>query len=588
MLSLFLGELEGPAEAPAGEAAAVAVAGTPGLRERDRWLAGRPAWTEASWWDVELREDVRALLWLPAGPGLAGALFALPARSRCSLSHVRDRVLQHPAPGSAQGWPCACQVIVAAAWEACAAWVATGAAHALVRAVGPEPVEVDVGGGRRQVVDPAREQLAVALRCSPAAMVNRVGSARALVAQPALVDLVATGGITPWAGRLVTEHLVDLDAEQASLVVAHVVERVQSRLASGRRPYHSAEVNRLARQARLRVCPQAEAESRVRAFASRRVVVTPQRDGLATLVAELAETDAHRIHRRLTAMAAGLQADAAADSAAGVGLPEPRTRDQLRADILVDLLLRQEGTLPAPGGFPIGALGGTCGIAVAGRGGVPGDGLAEAASAQEPGGPLPTGGGDGGRAELCSACSGRRRSVGPEVNVIVSLATLLGLREDPAEVPGVGPVPAEVARELAADGTWRAWIIEAAGAVAATGSLGYVPSPAVARLVRAREPYCMFPGCRQPASRCDLDHVIPWPRGTTAPENLGPLCRRHHGLKTHVGWELVVGGGGPTVGGSPPGEGLQAAAWRWRTPAGVSIADGADPPLPGLAELPSA
>ena len=125
-----------------------------------------------------------------------------------------------------------------------------------------------------------------------------------------------------------------------------------------------------------------------------------------------------------------------------------------------------------------------------------------------------------------------------EIQVIVSLETLLGLTEDPAEVPGLGPVPAEVARALACDGRWRAWVADATGAVTATGTRGYVPSAALARLIRAREPRCRFPGCHQPATRCDLDHAVPWPHGPTTADNLGPLCRRHHNLKTHTPWAL--------------------------------------------------
>jgi hypothetical protein len=153
--------------------------------------------------------------------------------------------------------------------------------------------------------------------------------------------------------------------------------------------------------------------------------------------------------------------------------------------------------------------------------------------------------------------------------VIITVDTLLGLTQDPAEIPGLGPIPADVARTLAADGRWTAWITNATGVVTATGTTSYTPTAAVARLVRAREPHCRFPGCRQPATRCDLDHAIPWPRGSTAPENLGPLCRRHHQLKTHGGWSL------DPQSGPDPG----TVTWRWRTPAGLTVRDGPEPPL---------
>jgi 5-methylcytosine-specific restriction endonuclease McrA len=49
---------------------------------------------------------------------------------------------------------------------------------------------------------------------------------------------------------------------------------------------------------------------------------------------------------------------------------------------------------------------------------------------------------------------------------------------------------------------------------------------------------CQFPGCNQPAKRCDLDHRTPWQNGgTTCPDNLTALCRRHHRAK-HGPWIL--------------------------------------------------
>ena len=44
---------------------------------------------------------------------------------------------------------------------------------------------------------------------------------------------------------------------------------------------------------------------------------------------------------------------------------------------------------------------------------------------------------------------------------------------------------------------------------------------------------CQGPGCMVPAKFCDYDHRIPFPEGPTTGDNLGPLCRRHHGYKGH-------------------------------------------------------
>jgi hypothetical protein len=44
---------------------------------------------------------------------------------------------------------------------------------------------------------------------------------------------------------------------------------------------------------------------------------------------------------------------------------------------------------------------------------------------------------------------------------------------------------------------------------------------------------CQAPGCMVPAFLCDMDHRTPHPEGSTTGDNLGPLCRRHHGYKGH-------------------------------------------------------
>jgi len=63
----------------------------------------------------------------------------------------------------------------------------------------------------------------------------------------------------------------------------------------------------------------------------------------------------------------------------------------------------------------------------------------------------------------------------------------------------------------------------------------YVPSRQLADFVRCRDLTCRFPGCDEPAYRCDLDHTIPYPVGRRALD-MACLCRKHHLLKTFCGW----------------------------------------------------
>ena len=63
-----------------------------------------------------------------------------------------------------------------------------------------------------------------------------------------------------------------------------------------------------------------------------------------------------------------------------------------------------------------------------------------------------------------------------------------------------------------------------------------IPSAVLAWFVRCRDLTCRFPGCDEPATHCDLDHTIPYPRGATQASNLKCLCRKHHLLKTFWRW----------------------------------------------------
>ena len=78
------------------------------------------------------------------------------------------------------------------------------------------------------------------------------------------------------------------------------------------------------------------------------------------------------------------------------------------------------------------------------------------------------------------------------------------------------------------------------GAVNMLDEQTYRPGARLARLVRARDGTCRYPGCATPAERCDLDHVIAYPAGATTAANLQTLCRTHHGFKHHGGWTVTM------------------------------------------------
>jgi hypothetical protein len=142
------------------------------------------------------------------------------------------------------------------------------------------------------------------------------------------------------------------------------------------------------------------------------------------------------------------------------------------------------------------------------------------------------------------------------VNVTIDLPTLLGLAENPGQLSGYGAIPASVARELASDATWKRFITDPqTGNLLDYGREKYEPPQALVDFLLARDRTCRFPGCRQPASKSDIDHAQSWESGgETKPENLGLLCRRHHRLKTHGRWELVSNSDGSCEWTSPVGK----------------------------------
>ncbi|MGO1797604.1 MAG: DUF222 domain-containing protein [Microbacterium gubbeenense] len=73
----------------------------------------------------------------------------------------------------------------------------------------------------------------------------------------------------------------------------------------------------------------------------------------------------------------------------------------------------------------------------------------------------------------------------------------------------------------------------------------YRPSSEQKRVLRARDMTCRFPGCTTPARRSDIDHSHDYARGgRTDVENLSALCETHHMVKHAAGWTLVQLGGG--------------------------------------------
>ncbi|MBG6223997.1 hypothetical protein IWX63_000552 [Arthrobacter sp. CAN_A2] len=261
------------------------------------------------------------------------------------------------------------------------------------------------------------------------------------------------------------------------------------------RPRLTARCRRL----RERLHPETLTARRVRAAADRCVVFEPDRDGMAWLSAYLPAEQALAVHTTVDAAARALRSG-----------DDPRTLPQLRADVLADILLGAGG--------PAGAAPSTAGSCRCGN--------------------LEGGGAEGSHTGGGRTGEGLRAS-SAKIVVTVPVFSLMGLTDEPAELEGYGPIPADAARRLAADATsWMRLLTHPyTGAVLGLDRTRYRPSEDLRTWVQLREETCSFYGCCRPASRCDLDHVMSWADdGCTSAGNLYPACKRHHMLKHQTDW----------------------------------------------------
>ena len=448
------------------------------------WVGSRPGWVQAGWWDAPLRPAVRALLDVPLGPDLVTALLGLDPQSRwrCPDPHV-----EHPSylrPTGRSGSPCACMTVVCAAWAAVASWIDHQATVAVAAAAGAtvQVVDWDRDDPRMgTVVDPAVDELAPALRVSPRGARTRVQSARALIARPALSTAVEQGLVTGFMARAVTCDLHELTRDapaRADLVVDILIEKLRARHVTGARAWTITEV----RQCLTRIAASLHVDlraTRQRAKTGRRVTMT--RDGrVGTIIADLPDDVAVRIMDRLHDLAHHL-----------TDPDDDRTADHKRADVFTDLLLGEAASRATSVSGPKSGSGSGCDSGPScDSGSGPAAGNAEASNTPPNSAPNPA---SGSRPPRVTPGRG-------EAAVVIDAATLLALADHAGEIPGCGPIPAEIARELAADRKWRWWITEPTTAhVTATSARTYTPSAALARLIRAREPYCRMPGVRREA-----------------------------------------------------------------------------------------
>jgi hypothetical protein len=403
------------------------------------------------------------------------------------------------------------------AHERMSAWWASLQAPAIVRAAGPDryaskvvigtDVLGDSAAGPVTIADAIREELAAALRLSPATAQVRIDSARLLCGPLSATHAAqSAGSITASHAAIIVSaasriHGIWQQDEASRQAFSRHCDLLQRRVLPVAIRSTLSRTRRAAKHAVIAIDPADALRRRQQSLAARDVYVIDDLDGVSTLIARMATEHAHACLSVINHLAgrcagAGTQAVSRAGTAVGNSSAEGQSKlgaGEKRSLALASLLLN---------GNP-----------------------------QDPSGHTDT-------QDQARAPFPRPRA---HINLTIDLPTLLALRDGAAELIGAGALPAEVARELLADATFRRIITDpATGELLDYGRQTYAVPQRLRQYIAARDQTCRFPGCGTAASRCEIDHAIPWSRGgATDRGNLGALCTRHHQMKTHGGWRLT-------------------------------------------------
>ncbi|MEY4498460.1 MAG: hypothetical protein RJA40_565 [Actinomycetota bacterium] len=391
------------------------------------------------------------------------------------------------------------------------AWLQALMQRAIIAVAGNEPSVANSDDIFFGVDEAEREDVSTALRLSAGTAQSRIDVARTLVNYlPNTCSALATGDISLAHANVIAKETAA--AIRDGLTEFQIFEVEQRAIAHAE--FHTpAQVASQVRTSLARIAPETFEDTVARARDTRRVSCYNDSDGMSTIVAILPAADAQVVMNaiesfiRLTGTENGTsnekagaanffstKANTASDS---VSVKDVRSIDMKRADALVA--------------------------------------IASASLSASPVTP-------------------HRRPI--SINVTIDLPTLLGLAENPGQLAGYGAIPASVARELASDGKWKRFITDPqTGNLLDYGRESYEPPQALKDFLIARDRTCRFPGCRRSAALSDLDHAKSWEDGgSTSPDNLGALCRRHHRLKTHDGWSVTSHEDGSCTWVSPHGK----------------------------------
>jgi hypothetical protein len=134
-----------------------------------------------------------------------------------------------------------------------------------------------------------------------------------------------------------------------------------------------------------------------------------------------------------------------------------------------------------------------------------------------------------------------------EIHLVMSESTLLGAGTDsdqPAQLAGHGPIPADLARRLAvaaadAEAAWlrRLYATPDAGRLIGMDSQRRAFPAGLARFIEVRDQFCRTPWCDAPIRH--IDHALPHHQdGATSEENGNGVCAQCNYARQAPGWRV--------------------------------------------------
>ena len=424
-------------------------------------------------------------------------------------------------------------------------WLQALIQRAIVAVAGAEPSESD--GIYEGVDDAEREDVSTALRMSGNSAQYKIDIARSLInTLPNTCSALAAGEISQGHANVIARETAAAIRDGLPI---EAISRIEESAIAHAEFHTPAQVGNKVRTMLAQVAPKEFEEIVVRARETRKVSMYRESDGMATIVAILPAEDAQTVMSAIENFV----------------IRANRRDEEARSQAAKAEIIRAAFIGRAPSEYERSKKSSGAGVSGAGVSGkkVEMTPEEEAAFAHEYVPDFRTM--DMKRADALSEIAGiavslsedeaksHRRSV--SVNVTIDLPTLLGLSESPGQLAGYGALPAQIMRALAGEGKWRRFITDpSSGALLDYGRESYQPPQELIDFLIARDRTCRFPGCRQSAARADIDHAEAWEDGgETSAANLGALCRRHHRMKTHGGWNLTSNEDGSCNWESPDG-----------------------------------